>query len=94
MERPYSAPGYIEDPDDALVDTIRQEARQFDFTAENRFAGGRIDASIFKTVGNIPSFCMGVGNRDQMHLVDEYITVEEFIVCSEMLKNIIFAYLS
>jgi succinyl-diaminopimelate desuccinylase len=94
MERPYSAPGYIEDPDDALVDVIRQEARQFDFSAENRFAGGRIDASIFKTVGNIPSFCMGVGNRDQMHLVDEYITVEDFIICSEMLKNIIFAYLS
>ena len=61
---------------------------------KNRFAGGRIDASIFKAIGNIRSFCMGVGNRDQMHLVDEYITVEEFITCAEILKNIIFAYFS
>ena len=94
MQTPYSAPGYIEDPNDFLVDIIRQEARRLDYTTQNRFAGGRIDASIFKTVGNIPSFCMGVGNRDQMHLVDEYITVEDFIICSEMVKNIIVAYLS
>jgi acetylornithine deacetylase/succinyl-diaminopimelate desuccinylase-like protein len=92
IERLYSAPGYIEDPDDPLVDIIRQEAKRFDFTTVNRFAGGRIDASIFKVIGNIPSFCMGVGNREQMHLVDEYITIDEFITCSEILKNIIFAY--
>lgn len=92
IENLYSAPGYIEDLDDPLVDIIRQEAKRFNFTTQNRFAGGRIDASIFKAVGNMPSFCMGVGNRDQMHLVDEYITVEEFITCSEILKNIIFAY--
>lgn len=94
MENLYSAPGYIEDPDDPLVDIIRQEAKRFNFTTQNRFAGGRIDASIFKAIGNMPSFCMGVGNREQMHLVDEYITVEEFITCSEILKNIIFAYFS
>ncbi len=94
MENLYSAPGYIENPDDPLVDLIRKEAKDFNFTTQNRFAGGRIDASIFKAVGNIPSFCMGVGNRDQMHLKDEYITVEDFITCSEILKNIIFAYFS
>ncbi len=94
METPYSAPGYIEDPNDKLVDIIRQEAQRFNYTTQNRFAGGRIDASIFKTVGNIPSFCMGVGNRDQMHVLDEYITVDDFITCSEMLKNIVFDYLS
>ncbi len=90
----YSAPGYIQDPDDPIADIIRQEAKRFNFTTQNRFAGGRIDASIFKAVGNIPSFCTGVGNRDQMHLVDEYITVEDFITCSEILKNIVFAYFS
>ncbi|MGD8535214.1 MAG: M20/M25/M40 family metallo-hydrolase [Candidatus Aminicenantes bacterium] len=94
IENLYSAPGYIEDTDDPLVDIIRQESKRFNFTTQNRFAGGRIDASIFKAIGNIPSFCMGVGNRDQMHLVDEYITVEEFITCAEILKNIIFAYFS
>ena len=94
MEIPYSAPGYIEDPNDKLVDIIVQQAQQFNYTAQNRFAGGRIDASIFKAVGNIPSFCTGVGNRDQMHLVDEYITVADFITCSKILKNIVFAYFS
>ncbi len=94
MEATYSAPGYIEDPNDELVDIIRQEAQRFKFTTQNRFAGGRIDASIFKTVANIPSFCMGVGNRDQMHVLDEFITVDDFLTCSEMLKNIVFAYLS
>jgi len=94
IETPYSAPGYIEDPDDPLVDIIRQEAKSFNFTTQTRFAGGRIDASIFKTVGSIPSFCMGVGNRDQMHVKEEFISLEEFITCSEMLKNIIFAYFS
>lgn len=93
MQTPYSAPGYIEDPNDRLVDIIRREAQVFDYTAQNRFAGGRIDASIFKTVGNIPSFCTGVGNRDQMHMVDEYISVADFIACSNILKNIVFAYL-
>jgi len=94
METPYNAPGYIEDPDDKLLDIIRQEAQRFNYSTQNRFAGGRIDASIFKTVGHIPSFCMGVGNRDQMHVVDEFITVDDYITCSEMLKNVIFAYLS
>jgi acetylornithine deacetylase/succinyl-diaminopimelate desuccinylase-like protein len=94
METPYSAPGYIDDPDDKLVDIIRQEATRLNYTTQDTFAGGRIDASIFKTVGNIPSFCTGVGNRDQMHVMDEYITVDNFITCSEMLKNIVFAYLS
>ena len=94
IEKLYSAPGYIEDPDDPLVDIIRQEAKRFNFTTQNRFAGGRIDASIFKAIGGIPSFCMGVGNREQMHLVDEYITVEEFVTCSEILKNIVLAYFS
>ncbi|NIQ18599.1 MAG: M20/M25/M40 family metallo-hydrolase, partial [Candidatus Aenigmarchaeota archaeon] len=92
IENLYSAPGYIEDLDDPLVDIIRQESKRFNFTTQNRFAGGRIDASIFKAIGHIPSFCTGVGNRDQMHLVDEYITVEEFITCAEILKNIIFTY--
>ncbi len=92
IENLYSAPGYIENPDDPLADIISQEAERFNFTTQNRFAGGRIDASIFKAIGNIPSFCMGVGNREQMHLVDEYITVEEFVTCSEMLKNIVLAY--
>ncbi len=94
MENLYSAPGYIENPGDSLVDLIRKEAKRFNFTTQNRFAGGRIDASIFKAIGNIPSFCMGVGNRDQMHLKDEYITVEDFIACSEILKNIVFVYFS
>ncbi len=94
IENLYSAPGYIENTDDPLVDIIRQEAKRFNYTTQNRFAGGRIDASIFKAIGNMPSFCMGVGNREQMHLVDEYITVEEFITCSEILKNVIFAYFS
>ncbi len=92
IENLYSAPGYIENPDDPLVDIIRREAKRFEFTTQNRFAGGRIDASIFKTIGRIPSFCMGVGNRDQMHVVDEYITVESFITCSEIFKNIVWAY--
>lgn len=94
METPYSAPGYIENPEDTLVDIIHQEAHRLNFDTQNRFAGGRIDASIFKNIGNMPSFCTGVGNRDQMHLVDEYITVADFIACSEMIKNIVFAYLS
>jgi len=94
IQKLYDAPGYVEDPNDRLVEIIRQDAQRFGFSALNRFAGGRIDASIFKTIGNIPSFCTGVGNRDQMHLVDEYITVDDFISCSEMLKTIIFAYLS
>lgn len=94
INTPYSAPGYVDDPNDRLVEIIRQEAQVFNYVTRNRFAGGRIDASIFKVMGKIPSFCTGVGNRDQMHLVDEYITVEDFIACSEILKNVIFSYLS
>ena len=94
LQRTYSAPGYIENPDDRLVDIIRQESKKLGYSSKNRFAGGRIDASIFKAVGHIPSYCMGAGNRDQMHLVDEYITVEDFIACSELVKNIVFSYLS
>lgn len=94
MKTTYSAPGYIENPSDRLVDILSQEASRHSYSTENRFAGGRIDASIFKSVGNIPSFCTGAGNRDQMHLVDEYITVSNFIACAEMLKDVVFAYLS
>lgn len=94
IERPYSAPGYIDDQNDALVRLIDEQAKRFHYTTITRFAGGRIDASIFKNIGNIPSFCTGVGNRDQMHLVDEFITVEDFISCSEMLKDVVFAYLN
>jgi acetylornithine deacetylase/succinyl-diaminopimelate desuccinylase-like protein len=35
---------------------------------------------------------MGVGNRDQMHLVDECIVVSDFLDCTELLKNVVFAY--
>lgn len=94
IQTPYSAPGYVDDPNDSLVRLVAQEAQRLDFVAETRFAGGRIDASIFKNIGNIPSFCTGVGNRDQMHLVDEYISVSDFISCSEMLKNVVLSYLS
>ncbi len=94
IQRPYSAPGYIDDQDDELVQIIADQAKRFSYTTVKRFAGGRIDASIFKNIGNIPSFCTGVGNRDQMHLVDEFITVEDFVSCSEMLKDIVFAYLN
>jgi succinyl-diaminopimelate desuccinylase len=94
LQHTYSAPGYIEDPDDMLVGLIHQEAQRLGYSTLKRFAGGRIDASIFKAFGKIPSFCMGTGNRDQMHLVDEYITIEDFITCSEMVKNVIFSYLS
>ena len=94
MDILYSAPGYIENPNDPLVSTICQEAKAFGYSTRKRFAGGRIDASIFKAVGHIPSFCTGAGNRNQMHLVDEYITLEDFITCSEIIKNIVFSYLS
>jgi succinyl-diaminopimelate desuccinylase len=93
LETPYSAPGYIEDRQDEFVGIMRTECQGADCVTETRFAGGRIDASIFKNVAGIPSFCTGVGNRDQMHLVDEYITISDFITCSEALKNIVFAYL-
>jgi len=94
MEILYSAPGYIENPNDPMVTTICREAETFGYSTRKRFAGGRIDASIFKALGRIPSFCTGVGNRNQMHLVDEYITLEDFISCSEIIKNITFSYLS
>lgn len=94
LQRTYSAPGYVEDPDDELVNIIHQQAHRHGYKAQPRFAGGRIDASIFKSIGQIPSFCTGVGNRDQMHLVDEHIAVDDFILGSEMLKDIIFTYLS
>ncbi len=94
IQTPYSAPGYIDDQDDELLHIIDAQAKRLQYTTVTRFAGGRIDASIFKNIGNIPSFCTGVGNRDQMHLVDEFITVSDFISCSEMLKNVVFAYLN
>ncbi len=94
IQLPYSAPGYIEDQNDPLLDIIRQEAGHFNFTTQTRVAGGRIDAAIFKNIGNIPSFCTGVGNRNQMHLIDEFITISDFTICSEMLKNVVFAYLN
>jgi acetylornithine deacetylase/succinyl-diaminopimelate desuccinylase-like protein len=94
IETPYSAPGYIDSAQDDLLDVIRQECQKGACVTETRFAGGRIDASIFKNVAQIPSFCIGVGDRDQMHLVDEYITVADFLSCAEVLKNIVFAYMS
>ena len=94
IQRPYSAPGYIDSSSDDLIGIIRNQAGHFDYSTVTRFAGGRIDASIFKNIGNIPSFCTGVGNRDQMHLVDEFITVSDFISCSEMLQDVVLAYLS
>lgn len=94
MTRPYSAPGYVESHEDPLIDLIRKESGSFGYTTETRFAGGRIDAAIFKIVAGIPSFCTGVGDRDQMHLVDEYITVADFVTCAETLKNVVFAHSS
>jgi succinyl-diaminopimelate desuccinylase len=91
MTTPYSAPGYVESHEDPLLDLIRRESGAAGYATVTRFAGGRIDASIFKNVAGIPSFCTGVGDRDQMHLVDEFITVEDFVACSEVLKNIVFA---
>lgn len=94
MEETYSAPGYIENPDDELLDIIRSQAQRHGYSTQERFAGGRIDASIFKNVGHIPSFCTGTGNRDQMHLVDEYISIEDFIGVAEVLKDVVIDYLS
>lgn len=94
MTRPYSAPGYVESHDDPLIDLIRKESGSFGYTTETRFAGGRIDAAIFRIVAGIPSFCTGAGDRDQMHLVDEYITVSDFVTCAETLKNVVFAHSS
>ncbi len=92
LTRPYSAPGYVESPDDPLVDLIRKESGAAGFVTDVRFAGGRIDAAIFKIVAGIPSFCTGVGDRDQMHLVDEYISVPDFVTGTETLKNVVFSY--
>ena len=92
MTTPYSAPGYVESHEDPLIDLIRKESSAAGYVTETRFAGGRIDASIFKNVAGIPSFCTGVGDRDQMHLIDEFITVPDFVTCSEILKNIVFAH--
>lgn len=92
MTVPYSAPGYVDTHEDPLLDVIRKEATARGWVTETRFAGGRIDASIFKNVAGIPSFCTGVGDRDQMHLVDEYITVPEFLTGSEALKNVVFGF--
>ena len=89
---PYSAPGYVESHEDPLIDLIRKESSAAGYVTETRFAGGRIDASIFKNVAGIPSFCTGVGDRDQMHVVDEFLTVPDFVTGSEILKNIVFAH--
>lgn len=94
LTRPYSAPGYVESDEDPLIDLIRKESGDSGYSTVTRFAGGRIDAAIFKIVAGIPSFCAGVGDRDQMHLVDEYISVPEFVTCAEALKNVVFAYTS
>ena len=94
MTTPYRAPGYVENHEDPLIDLIRRESSAAGYAAETRFAGGRIDAAIFKNVAGIPSFCTGVGDRDQMHLVDEYITVPDFVTCAEALKNVVFAFSS
>jgi acetylornithine deacetylase/succinyl-diaminopimelate desuccinylase-like protein len=94
MTTPYSAPGYVENHEDPLIDIIRRESSAAGYATETRFAGGRIDAAIFKSVAGIPSFCTGVGDRDQMHLIDEYITVPDFVTCTETLKNVVFAHSS
>lgn len=94
MTMPYSAPGYVENHEDPLVDLIRRESKAAGYATETRFAGGRIDAAIFKNVAGIPSFCTGVGDRDQMHLIDEHITVPGLVTCAETLKNVVFAYSS
>ncbi|MGE5346536.1 MAG: M20 family metallopeptidase, partial [Acidithiobacillales bacterium] len=91
LTRPYSAPGYVESAEDPLVDLIRKEATASGYETVTRFAGGRIDAAIFKNVAGIPSFCTGAGDRDQMHLIDEYITVPDFVACTEMLKDVVFS---
>ena len=88
---PYSAPGYVDTHEDPLLDLVRKEASACGWSTVTRFAGGRIDASIFKNVAGIPSFCTGVGDRDQMHLVDEFLTVSDFVTGSELLKNVVFA---
>jgi len=92
MATPYSAPGYVESHEDPFIDLIRKESSAAGYVTETRFAGGRIDASIFKNVAGIPSFCTGVGDRDQMHLIDEYISVPDFLTCSEILKNIVLSH--
>lgn len=94
MTTPYSAPGYVESHEDPLIDLIRKESSAAGYVTETRFAGGRIDASIFKNVAAISSFCTGVGDRDQMHLIDEFITVPDFVTCAETLKNVVFAHSS
>jgi acetylornithine deacetylase/succinyl-diaminopimelate desuccinylase-like protein len=91
MTTPYSAPGYVDTHEDPLIDLIRKEASACGWGTETRFAGGRIDASIFKNVAGIPSFCTGVGDRDQMHLIDEFLTVSDFVTGSELLKNVVFS---
>ncbi len=93
IESTYSAPGYIDDDKDPLVDLIRRKSQECGFISETRFAGGRIDAAIFKNVAGVNSYCMGVGNRNQMHLPDEYISVTDFVACAELLKNVVFGYL-
>jgi len=92
ISTPYSAPGYVENHEDPLVDLIRKESEAAGLATQVRFAGGRIDAAIFKIVAGIPSFCTGVGDRDQMHLIDESITVAEFVAATETLKNVVFSY--
>ncbi|MFI5180093.1 MAG: M20 family metallopeptidase [Thermoanaerobaculia bacterium] len=94
LTTPYSAPGYAESHEDPLIDLIRKEASASGYDTVTRFAGGRIDASIFKNVAGIPSFCTGVGDRDQMHVTDEYITVSDFVASAETLKNVVFAHSS
>jgi len=91
MTTPYRAPGYVESSEDPLIDRIRSEASAAGYATATRFAGGRIDASIFKNVAGIPSFCTGVGDRDQMHVADEFLTVADFVTCAETLKNVVFA---
>jgi acetylornithine deacetylase/succinyl-diaminopimelate desuccinylase-like protein len=92
LTTPYSAPGYVENHEDPVIDLIRNEAAAAGYGTVTRFAGGRIDAAIFKSVAGMPSFCTGVGDRDQMHLVDEYISVSDFVTCAETLKNVVFAF--
>jgi len=94
VEHTYSALGYLSDAEDQLVETICNEAKRHGYGGALNVAGGRIDASIFTNVGKIPSYCTGVGNKDQMHMANEYITIENFIIGTEILRKTVQSYLS
>ena len=59
MTTPYSAPGYVESHEDPLIDLIRKESSAAGWVTETRFAGGRIDAAIFRNVAADPVLLHG-----------------------------------